>query len=58
MMPLVQWLLIGLTIAIASLPLVRWFWKRWDKPTPELIAHYEEQIENAADARVWAALEA
>ena len=57
-MPLVQWLLIGLTIAIASLPLVRWFWKRWDKPTPEMIAHNEEQIEKAAEARVWAAMEA
>lgn len=58
MMPLVQWLLIGLTIAIASLPLVRWFWKRWDKPTSEMIAHNEEQIEKAAEARVWAAMEA
>ncbi len=58
MMPLVQWLLIGLVIAIASLPLVRWFWKRWDKPTPEMIAHKEEQLEKAAEARVWAAMEA
>ena len=58
MMPLVQWLLIGLAIAIVSLPLVRWFWKRWDKPTPEMIAHNEEQIEKAAEARVWAAMEA
>ena len=57
-MPLVQWLLIGLVIAIASLPLVRWFWKRWDKPTPEMIAHKEEQLEKAAEARVWAAMEA
>ena len=58
MMPLVQWLLIGLAIAVVSLPLVRWFWKRWDKPTPEMIAHNEEQIEKAAEARVWAAMEA
>jgi len=58
MMPLVRWLLIGLVIAIASLPLVRWFWKRWDKPTPEMIAHKEEQLEKAAEARVWAAMEA
>ena len=58
MMPLVQWLLIGLAIAIVSLPLVRWFWKHWDKPTPEMIAHNEEQIEKAAEARVWAAMEA
>ena len=58
MMPLVQWLLIGLVIAIVSLPLVRWFWKRWDKPTPEMIAHKEEQLEKAAEARVWAAMEA
>ncbi len=58
MMPLVQWLLIGLAIAIVSLPLVRWFWKRWDKPTPEMIAHKEEQLEKAAEARVWAAMEA
>ncbi len=57
-MPLVQWLLIGLAIAIVSLPLVRWFWKRWDKPTPEMIAHKEEQLEKAAEARVWAAMEA
>ena len=57
-MPLVQWLLIGLVIAIVSLPLVRWFWKRWDKPTPEMIAHKEEQLEKAAEARVWAAMEA
>ena len=58
MMPLVQWLLIGLVIAIASLPLVRWFWKRWDKPTPEMIARDEEQREQIAEARVWAATEA
>lgn len=58
MLPLVQWLLIGLAIAIVSLPLVRWFWKRWDKPTPEMIAHDEEQREQVAEARVWAAMEA
>ena len=58
MMPLIQWLLIGLVIAIVSLPLVRWFWKRWDKPTPEMIAHDEEQREQVAEARVWAAMEA
>ena len=58
MMPLIQWLLIGLAIAIVSLPLVRWFWKRWDKPTPEMIAHDEEQREQVAEARVWAAMEA
>jgi hypothetical protein len=58
MMPLVQWLLIGLAIAIASLPLVRWFWKRWDKPTPEMIARGEDQREQVAEARVWAAMEA
>jgi hypothetical protein len=58
MMPLVQWLLIGLALALASLPLVRWFWKRWDKPTPEMIARDEEQREQIAEARVWAATEA
>ena len=58
MMPLVQWLLIGLAIAIVSLPLVRWFWKRWDNPTAEMIAHKEEQLEKAAEARVWASMEA
>jgi len=58
MLPLVQWLLIGLAIAIVSLPLVRWFWKRWDRPTPEMIAHDEEQREQVAEARVWAAMEA
>ncbi len=58
MIPLVQWLLIGLAITIVSLPLVRWFWKRWDKPTPEMVAHVEEQREQAAEARVWAAMEA
>ena len=57
-MPLVQWLLIGLGIAIVSLPLVRWFWKRWDKPTPEMVALKEEQREQNAEARVWAAMEA
>lgn len=58
MMPLVQWLLIGLGIAIVSLPLVRLFWKRWDKPTPEMVALVEEQREKVAEARVWAAIEA
>jgi hypothetical protein len=58
MMPLVQWLLIGLGIAIVSLPLVRLFWKRWDKPTPEMVALVEEQREQVAEARVWAAMEA
>jgi hypothetical protein len=58
MMPLVQWLLIGLALAIVSLPLVRWFWKRWDKPTPEMVALKEEQREQNAEARVWAAMEA
>ena len=57
-MPLVQWLLIGLGIAIVSLPLVRLFWKRWDKPTPEMVALVEEQREKVAEARVWAAIEA
>lgn len=57
-MPLVQWLLIGLALAIVSLPLVRWFWKRWDKPTPEMVALKEEQREQNAEARVWAAMEA
>ena len=58
MMPLVQWLLIGLALAIVSLPLVRWFWKRWDKPTPEMVALKEEKREQNAEARVWAAMEA
>ncbi|GEM_PF-3144955 len=57
-MPLVQWLLIGLALAIVSLPLVRWFWKRWDKPTPEMVALKEEKREQNAEARVWAAMEA
>ena len=58
MMPLIQWLLVGLAIAIVSLPLVRWFWRRWDKPTSEMIAHDEEQREQVAEERVWAAMEA
>ena len=58
MIPLVQWLLVGLAIAIVCLPLVRWFWKRWDKPTPEMLVRDEEQREEVAEARVWAAMEA
>ena len=57
MTSLVQWLLVGLAITVVSLPLVRWFWKRWDKPTSEMIAHDEEQREQVAEARVWAAME-
>jgi hypothetical protein len=55
---LFQWIGIGLTIAIILIPIVRWFWKRFDSPSKRTQELMKQSKEEAAEARMWQSIEA
>ena len=54
---LVKGLLIGLLVAIILIPIVKWFWKRFDKPSKAMIEHKEEQQRQREEQRTWHRIE-
>ena len=55
---LFQWIGAGLSIALILIPIVRWFWKRFDMPSKFAIESMRRQKKDAAEARMWASIEA
>ncbi len=55
---LFQWIGIGLFIALVLIPSVRWFWRRFDMPSKFAIETLRQQKKDAAEARMWATIEA
>ena len=58
MASIVTWLVGGLVVAAIGVPLVRWFWFRYDKPTPEMLEAQRQQKEMHAETKVWMKMEA
>jgi len=58
MASIVTWLVGGLVVAAIGVPLVRWFWFRYDKPTPEMLQAQRQQKEMHAETKVWMKMEA
>lgn len=54
---LFQWIGIGLGIALILIPIVRWFWKRFDMPSKFAIEHIQRQKKEAEETEMWANIE-
>jgi len=54
---LVEGLVTGLVIAIILIPIVWWFWKRFDRPSDELIEYQEAKAKQKEEAQMWAQIE-
>lgn len=55
---LVRLLVTGLVLAAILVPIVRWFWSRFDRPTEAQLAYEEERARQKQEARMWAQIEA
>ena len=55
---LFQWIGLGLVVAIILIPIVRWFWKRFDMPSKHAQDLIKQTKEEAAEARMWQSIEA
>ena len=54
---LVEGLVTGLVIATILIPIVWWFWKRFDRPSEELIEYQEAKAKQKEEAQMWAQIE-
>ena len=54
---LVEALVTGLLIAIILIPIVWWFWKKFDKPSEEQIEFEEAKAKQKEEAQMWAQIE-
>ena len=55
---LFQWIGLGLIIALILIPIVRWFWKRFDRPSDRAIALEKQTEEEVAESQMWKSIEA
>lgn len=55
---LVRFLVIGLVVAAVLVPVVRWFWKRFDRPTEAQLEHEEAKRKKREEERMWRQIEA
>jgi hypothetical protein len=55
---LFQWIGLGLGIAIILIPIVRWFWKRFDMPSKRAVEIMQRQEKEQHEAEMWAGIEA
>lgn len=55
---LFQWIGIGLVVAVILIPIVRWFWKRFDMPSKRAQELMKQTKEEAAETRMWQSIEA
>jgi len=54
---LFQWIGIGLGIALVLIPIVRWFWKRFDMPSKWALEYRRRQEKEEEEAEMWASIE-
>ena len=55
---LVRFLVIGLVVAAVLVPIVRWFWKRFDRPTEAQLEFEEAKQKKREEERMWRQIEA
>ena len=55
---LFQWIGIGLVIALILIPIVRYFWKRFDLPSKRAQELMKQSEEEAIESRMWQSVEA
>ena len=55
---LVRFLVIGLVVAAVLVPVVRWFWKRFDRPTEAQLEFEEAKQKKQEEERMWRQIEA
>jgi len=53
MQPIVEILIWSLVISLLLIPIVRWFWKRWDSPSKETKEILEELAIEEQERQVW-----
>ena len=54
---LFHWIGIGLVIALLLIPVVRWFWKRFDMPSKFAIESLKMRKQEAKEAELWERIE-
>ena len=55
---LFQWIGLGLVIALILIPIVRYFWKRFDLPSKRAQELMKQSEEEAIESRMWQSVEA
>ena len=55
---LYQYLVFGLVTAVVLIPIVRWFWKRFDLPSKRALKIFQRQEEDEKEREMWAMIEA
>ena len=55
---LFQWIGIGLVIALILIPIVRYFWKRFDLPSKRAQELMKQSEEEAIESRMWQSVDA
>ena len=55
---LVRLLVIGLVVAAVLVPIVRWFWSRFDRPTEAQLEYEEAKRKKREEERMWRRIEA
>lgn len=55
---LYQYLVIGFVTAAILIPIVRWFWKRFDLPSKRALKILQRQEEDEKEREMWAMIEA
>ena len=53
---LFQWIGTGLALALVLIPIVRWFWKRFDMPSKFAIEIIKRRKEEAEESKMWAVI--
>ena len=53
MLLIVEILIWSLAISLVLIPLVRWFWKRWDSPSKETKEYLEEMAAEEEERQAW-----
>ena len=54
---LYQLIAIGLAVALILIPIVRWFWLRFDMPSKWVVADKKRRKEEEEEAEMWAKIE-
>jgi hypothetical protein len=54
---LFQYLGISLVVAILLIPIVRWFWKRFDLPSKSALAIFAQREKDSEEAMLWTKIE-
>lgn len=53
-----QWIAVGLAIAVVLIPVVRWFWKKFDMPSKWALEILQRRENEEQEAEMWAEIEA